>query len=164
MTSLYNYLVIKWAQPFSLISFINMNFYGHLEMLKAGCFEPNEPLITKFLLMEDYKSKPCPRFYGNIEDKWGHLECHCHYIPKMWLSKTARNLNKVFLTCGVPYNRGEQRPKAPPCKYLQWIHTGLYPLPSEPIPEWLMKFTASRQPQGYKPRPLKSVNKSHPDQ
>lgn len=70
-------------------------------MLKAGCFEPNEPLITKFLLMEDYKSKPCPRFYGNIEDKkkvyhalregihpevhaeWGHLECHCHYIPKM---------------------------------------------------------------------------------
>lgn len=27
-----------------------------------------------------------------------------------------------------------------------------------------MKFTASRQPQGYKPRPLKSVNKSNPDQ
>ena len=70
----------------------------------------------------------------------------------------------MFLTCGVLYNRGEQRPKALPCKYLQWIHTGLYPLPSEPVPEWLMKFTASRQPQRYKPRPLKSVNKSNPDQ
>ena len=151
-------------------------------MLKAGCFEPNEPLITKFLLMEDYKSKPCPRFYGNIEDKkkvyhalregihpevhakWGHLECHCHYIPKLRLCKTARNLNKVFLTCGVPYNRGEQRPKAPSCKYFQSIHTGLHPLTSDPVPEWLVKFTTSRQPQGYKPRPLKSVDKSNPDQ
>ena len=43
--------------------------------------------------------------HPEVHAKWGHLECHCHYIPKMRLSKTARNMNKVFLTCGVPYNR-----------------------------------------------------------
>lgn len=48
---------------------IIMNFHRDLEMLKVGCFEPNEPLITTFLLMEDYKSNPCPRFYGKPEDK-----------------------------------------------------------------------------------------------
>ena len=84
------------------------------------------------------------------------MECLCHYIPKMRLSKTVRNTNKVFLTCGVPYNR------RPSCRYFQWIHTPLYPLPSDPTPEWLVKFAASRQP--YKPRPLKSVNKSNPGQ
>lgn len=72
-------------------------------MLKAGCFEPNEPLTTTFLLLEDYKSNPCQRFCGKPEDKkkvhsalkdeihpevhakWGHLECHCKHIPKMEL-------------------------------------------------------------------------------
>ena len=102
--------------------------------------------------------------HSEVHAKWGHLESHCHYIPKLRLCKTARNLNKVFLTCGVPYNRGEQRPKAPSCKYFQSIHTGLHPLTSDPVPEWLVKFTTSRQPQGYKPRPLKSVDKSNPDQ
>ena len=146
-----------------------MNFNGDLELVNAGCFKPDEPLITKFLLMEDDKNHPCPRFYGKTEDKkkvyhalkedihpevhakWGQLECLCHYIPKIRFSKTARNRNKVFPTCGVPYSR------RPPCRYFQWIHTPLYPLPLEPTPEWLVKFTASRQP--YKPRSLKSVTK-----
>lgn len=136
-----------------------MNFNGDLELVNAGCFKPDEPLITKFLLTEDDKNNPCPRFYGNkdihpeVHAKWGQLECLCHYIPKMRLSKTARNMNKVFLTCGVPYNR------RPSCRYFQWIHTLLYPLPSDPTPEWLVKFTASNQQRSYKPRPLKSVTK-----
>ena len=149
-------------------------------MLNAGCFKLDGPLTTEFLLMKDYKDNPCPRFYGKAEDKkkvyhqlkenihpevhakWGPLECHCGYIRKIRLSKTARNLNQVFLTCGVPYNREEQRPKAAPCQYFQWVHTGIYPLPSDPAPEWLVKFAVSRQP--YKPRPLKSFDKSNQDQ
>ena len=81
-------------------------------MVNAGCFNPEEPLNTQFLLMEG--NNPCPRFYGKVEDKkkvyihpevhakWGHLKCHCSFIPKMRLSKTARNLNKVFLTFCAP--------------------------------------------------------------
>ena len=32
-------------------------------------------------------------------------------------------------------------------------------MPSDPFPEWLVKFAASRQPKGYKLRPPKSVTK-----
>ena len=78
-----------------------MDFNRDVEMLNAGCFTSDEPLITKFLLMEDYKDNPRPRFYGKVDRKekvyhalkeeihpevhakWGHLQCHCHYIPKM---------------------------------------------------------------------------------
>ena len=28
------------------------------------------------------------------------MKCHCQLISKIRLSKTAKNLNKVFLTCG----------------------------------------------------------------
>ena len=38
-------------------------------MLNAGCFKPNGPLTTEFLLMKDYKDNPCPRFYGKVDDK-----------------------------------------------------------------------------------------------
>ena len=37
----------------------------------------------------------------------------------------------------------------------------MYPMPSDPVPEWLVKFAASRQPKGYKPRPPKSVTKQN---
>ena len=49
--------------------------------------------------------------------------------------------------------------RRPPCRYFQWVHTPLYPLPSDPTPEWLVKFTASSQQLSFKPRPLKSVTK-----
>ena len=109
-------------------------------MVNAGCFNPEEPLNTQFLLMEG--NNPCPRFYGKVEDKkkvyihpevhakWGHLKCHCSFIPKMRMRKmrkTARNLNKVFLTFCAPAYPAESR-----CKFFQWIHTLLYPLPSDP--------------------------------
>ena len=146
-----------------MISFIAMDFHEDLDMMKAGCFKPDEPLITEFLLMEDYKNSPCPRFYGKEDDKkkvyhalkdeihpevhakWGHLEFHCHYIPKRRLSKTARNMNKVFLTCGVPYNREEQKIRTSPCKYFQWIHTALYPLPLDPVPDYCFPVSPTNQ-------------------
>ena len=124
---------------FNSILFFAMDFKGNLEMVNAGCFKPKEPLNTQFLLLEDVKNNPCPKFYGKMEDKkkvyhalkevihrevhakWGQLKCHCQMIPKMRLSKTARNLNKVFLTCGAPAYPSESR-----CKYFQWIHTPLF--------------------------------------
>ena len=97
---------------------VSEGFNRDLEMVNAGCFSSEEPLITQLLVWD--QNKPCPRFYGKIEDKkkvyyalkddidrdvhakWGQLKCHCSFIPKMRLSKTAGNLNKVFLTCGAP--------------------------------------------------------------
>ena len=137
-------------------SSIAMDFnFGDLEMVNAGCFNP---LTTQFLLMEG--NNPCPRFYGKVEDKkkvyhalknelhpeehakWKHLKCHCQLIPKMRLGKTARNLNKVFLICGASATEDSS------CKYFQWIRTPLYPLASDPMPEWLVKSSSDPTNQG----------------
>ena len=100
-------------------------------------FHGNEPLTTEFLLVFGDQEKPCPSYYGKDEDKkkvkmvlqqeihpevhakWGNLMCHCQLIPKMRLSKTAKNLNKVFLTCGGSTQDAR-------CKFFQWIHTPLF--------------------------------------
>ena len=105
-------------------------------MVNAGCFSSESPLTSQFLLIEG--NNPCPRFYDKfddkkkvyhalketihreVRDKWGQLKCHCSLIPKICLSKTARNLNKVFLTCGAS-TADDAR-----CKYFQWIHTALF--------------------------------------
>ena len=113
-------------------------FNQDLEMINAGCSSSDSPLNTQFLLPAFEEDKLCPRFYGKNEEKqkvyhalkndmhaelqtkWGDLRCHCSRIPILRLSKTARNLNKVFLTCGTPAS-AETR-----CKYFQWIHTPLF--------------------------------------
>jgi len=114
-------------------------FNRDLEMMNAGCCNPEEPLTTQFLLPSSAPDNTfCPRFYGKVEDqqkvyhalkeemqidvkvRWGELKCHCSLTPKLRLSKTARNLNKVFLTCGTPAT-AETR-----CKYFQWIHTAVF--------------------------------------
>ena len=76
-------------------------------------FHGNEPLTTEFLLVFGDQEKPCPSFYGEEDDKkkvkevlqqeihpevrskWGHLQCYCQKMPKIRLSKTAKNLNSV---------------------------------------------------------------------
>ena len=58
--------------------------------------------------------------HQEVHAKWGQLKCYCSLIPKMRLSKTAKNLNKVFLTCGASATADSR------CKYFQWIHTPLF--------------------------------------
>ena len=104
-------------------------FNQDLEMINAGCCSSDSPLNSQFLLSAFEEDKLCPRFYGKtegkqkvyhalkndmhaeVQTKWGDLRCHCSRIPILRLSKTARNLNKVFLTCGTPAS-AETR-----CKY-----------------------------------------------
>ena len=47
------------------------------------------------------------------------LQCKCGLIPKMRLSQTERNRNRVFLTCGQPGIDNQ-------CKYFQWMHGPLW--------------------------------------
>ena len=107
-------------------------------MMKVDFGGPDDPLNTQFVLSCFDEKKLCPRFYGKNVDKlkvyealtkdmhaevksqWGELKCHCSRIPILRLSKTAKNLNKVFLICGTPAS-AETR-----CKYFQWIHTSLF--------------------------------------
>ena len=109
-----------------------------LEMMNVDFGGPDGPLNTQFLLSIFDEKKLCPRFYGKELDKlkvydalkkdmhaevktrWGELKCHCSRIPILRLSKTARNLNKVFLTFGTPASAATR------CRYFQWIHTPLF--------------------------------------
>ena len=113
-----------------------------------------EPLNTYFLLNILEGKKDCPRFYGKTADKitvsealqydihvevkskWGELRCHCDYIPLLRISKTARNLNKVFLTCGAPQTTTTR------CKYFQWIHTELF-IDKRPLHK--LQYTAAKR-------------------
>ena len=107
-------------------------------MMNVDFGGPDDPLNTQFVLSCFDEKKLCPRFYGKNVDKlkvyealtkdmhaevksqWGELKCRCSRIPILRLSKTAKNLNKVFLICGTPAS-AETR-----CKYFQWIHTPLF--------------------------------------
>ena len=40
--------------------------------------------------------------HPEVKSEWGDLKSHCTRIPILRISKTARNLNKVFLTRGTP--------------------------------------------------------------
>ena len=106
-------------------------------MMNVDFRGPDDPLNTQFVLSCFDEKKLCPRFYGKndkltvyealtkdmhaeVKSQWGELKCHCSRIPILRLSKTAKNLNKVFLICGTPAS-AETR-----CKYFQWIHTALF--------------------------------------
>ena len=109
-----------------------------LEMMNVDFGTSDQPLNTHFLLSPFEEKKLCPRFYGKeldklkvydalkkdmhveVRTKWGELKCHCSRIPILRLSKTARNLNKVFLACGTPASAATR------CKYFQWFHTPLF--------------------------------------
>ena len=115
-----------------------MSIEEDLAMMNVDFGCPDGPSNTQFLLPCFDEKKLCPRFYGKNADKlkvydalkkdmhaevksqWGELKCHCSRIPILRLSKTAKNLNKVFLICGTPAS-AETR-----CKYFQWIHTALF--------------------------------------
>ena len=111
---------------------------AELTMMNIELGEDSEPLNTHFVLTLLEGKKDCPRFYGKkadkitvcdallkdihveVKSKWGELRCHCTKIPMIHLSKTSRNLNKVFLRCGMPHGATTH------CKYFQWIHTELF--------------------------------------
>ena len=49
----------------------------------------------------------------------GLLKCKCGLTPKMKLSGTTKNYNKLFLSCGM-FRSGD------PCGYFQWPHGPLW--------------------------------------
>ena len=126
---------VEWW-PYEEIDQSNMQDLSLQEYL----MDASKPLHTNFVLPEkglanDYT---CPVYFGNVDSKWtvldiicnsihpkihqqwGTFACHCGLVPTLKLSKTVRNMNKVFLSC--PKKR-EAR-----CNYFQWIHQAPKPL------------------------------------
>ena len=73
---------------------------------------------TREVIMEALKKDTHPQVHARL--KHGELKCKCGFVPKMKLSRTSKNYQKVFFSCGsfVP---GEE-----PCGYFQWLHGPLW--------------------------------------
>ena len=64
----------------------------------------------------------CNEIHTKVLNQWGTLSCDCGLVPKLQLSQTPRNKNKVFLGCPKPW---EAR-----CGYFQWINQAPNPIMS----------------------------------
>ena len=73
---------------------------------------------TREVMMEKLKEDTHPQVHARV--KRGELKCRCGFVPKMKLSRTAKNYNKVFFSCGSFLTH------AKPCGYFQWLHGPLW--------------------------------------
>ena len=91
--------------------------------------------------------------HPEVRAKLTELQCKCGKVPRMKLSRTDKNKNRVFLTCG-------QNPKqVQPCGYFQWMHAPLWK-PKRPAQPTLDHWKTVKTPVGEyfapgqkKPRP-----------
>ena len=92
--------------------------------------DETKPLHSNFLVPNKGKKSSCPVFSAQQEkqlvvDKlcsnihqetlkqWGTLACFCGVVPRLKLSKTENNPNRVFVCCPKPQDLK--------CKFFQWI-------------------------------------------
>ena len=93
--------------------------------------DSNKPLQTNFLVPNKGKKSSCPVFFGTVEEKtlvveilcqhmnpktlqqWGTLSCYCGVVPRVRLSRTVKNPNRVFVCC--PKTQDMK------CRFFQWI-------------------------------------------
>ena len=110
--------------------------------------------------MEKLKEDTHPQVHARV--KHGELKCKCGFVPKMKLSRTAKNHNKVFFSCGSFV------PGREPCGYFQWLHGPLW-YPREQAQPILRRWVKEslpllKSPEMEKPRPwgMHAVERSNP--
>ena len=73
---------------------------------------------TREVMLDKLKENTHPQVRAQLQR--GLLKCKCGFTPKMKLSRTTKNYNKVFLSCGS-FLPGQE-----PCGYFQWLHGSLW--------------------------------------
>ena len=73
---------------------------------------------TREVMIEKLKEDTHPQVRARLQR--GESRCKCGFVPKMKLSRTAKNYNKVFFSCGSFLTH------AKPCGYFQWLHGPLW--------------------------------------
>ena len=85
--------------------------------------------------------------HPEVRAKLTEIKCKCSEVPRMKLSRTDKNKNKVFLTCGHNPLQNEA------CGYFQWMHAPLWK-PKRPLQPTLDKWV--KTPVGESPGQKKS--------
>ena len=117
---------------------------------------------TREVMMEALKNDTHPQVHARV--KHGELKCKCGFVPKMKLSRTSKNYQKVFFSCGSFLTH------AKPCGYFQWLHGPLW-CPREQAQPTLRRWVKDcpvpllKGPEKEKPRPwgMHAVERSNPE-
>ena len=122
METQFNQLLYETC-PFHPHQFIEcVNPQAQFGPLRFKCSSVRCPVYlfedTREVMLEALKKDTHPQVQARL--KRGELKCKCGFVPKMKLSRTAKNYQKVFFSCGnfIP---GEE-----PCGYFQWLHGPLW--------------------------------------
>ena len=73
---------------------------------------------SREVMMEKMKQDTHPQVRARLQR--GELKCKCGLVPRMKLSRTSKNFQKVFFSCG------SFLPGQDPCGYFQWLHGPLW--------------------------------------
>ena len=122
MDTQFNQLLYE-ACPFHPHRFLEcVNPQSNFGPLRFKCPQEGCPVYlfedTREVMMEKLKEDTHPQVHARV--KRGELKCNCGFVPKMKLSRTAKNYNKVFFSCGSFLTH------AKPCGYFQWLHGPLW--------------------------------------
>ena len=107
------------ACPFHPHQFIHcVNPQTDFGSLRYKCPQEGCPVYlfkdTRDIMLEKLKVDTHPQVRAQLQR--GLLKCKCRFTPKMKLSRTTKNYNKVFLSCG------SFLPGPEPCGFFQWLH------------------------------------------
>ena len=86
---------------------------------------------SREVMMEKMKEDTHPQVRARLQR--GELKCKCGLVPKMKLSRTSKNYQKVFFSCGS-FLTGQD-----PCGYFQWLHGPLW-CPRDPTQPTLRRW------------------------
>ena len=122
MDTQFNQLLYE-ACPFHPHRFLEcVNPQSNFGPLRFKCPQERCPVYlfedTREVMMEKLKEDTHPQVHARV--KRGELKCRCGFVPKMKLSRTTKNYNKVFFSCGSFLTH------AKPCGYFQWLHGPLW--------------------------------------
>ena len=73
---------------------------------------------SREMMMEKLKEDTHPQVRARLQR--GELKCKCGLVPRMKLSRTSKNYQKVFFSCGSFLSSQD------PCGYFQWLHGPLW--------------------------------------
>ena len=156
MDTQFNQLLFETC-PFHPRQFLEcVNPQSNVGPLRFKCPQEGCPVYlfedTREVMLEKLKEDTHPQVHARI--KHGELKCKCGFVPKMKLSRTAKNYNKVFFSCGSFLTH------AKPCGYFQWLHGPLW-CPREQAQPTLRRWVKDTPPE-FQHKLMKDPEKERP--
>ena len=140
--------------PFHPLQYIHcVNPQTQFGQLRFKCPQEGCPVYlfedSREVMMEKLKEDTHPQVRARLQRE--ELKCKCGLVPKMKLSRTSKNYNKVFFSCG------SFLPGQDPCGYFQWLYGPLWCSREQAQPtlrRWVRDTPPEIQYREYQPIPL----------